>query len=695
MRLQLLFFLVLLAVSCNSDRSSNSSPSPNHLINETSPYLLQHVYNPVDWYPWGDEALNKAKNENKMLVISIGFSSCHWCHVMEKETFSNDSVANLMNKNFVSIKVDKEERPDVDMTYMKAANLTLGGGGWPLNIVALPDGRPVFINTYLPKENWMSALQQMVSAYQSDKQKMVEYADYLAKGMAEEFTLFDFKNNDANFSLDDYQKACLSISESIDKQSGGLLGTDTKFPTPSILNLLLQNYFDHPDEELKAIILNWLYAMARGGIYDQLGGGFSRYSTDKNWTVPHFEKMLYDNAQLLSIYSKAYQVFKEEEFRNVITEISSFVKEELKSPSGGFYSSIDSESDGEEGKYYAWSFDEFKNAVGNDPIVIEYFGISEGGNFENKNVITRRVAVNDLSNKYLLSLQEIESKIEESEQKLLDVRKKRKRPSIDDKIITSWNALAIIGFIDAFQATGESAYLSDALQIADFIVKNQINKNQIIRINKNGKSSSDGLLDDYSNTLLAFIQLYQSTFDFNWLKHAEEVLRLTENNFEKVFTGLYSYSPKSGSKLIVENYEILDDALASSNSQLAWAKFYLGKINGNTSLVEESKKMLVALKQQVLEEPVFYSNWARLIGALTSHFYEVAIVGKDCDELKNSFLKEYYPYKVTLGGKKDNELETLNGKLVMDKTLIYVCTDGYCKYPVSKIEDAYSLMETN
>ncbi len=685
--------IIVVSISCGKRSSIDSAPKHNELINEVSPYLLQHAYNPVDWYPWSPKALDKARQEQKLMIISIGFSSCHWCHVMEKETFSDTAVANLMNTHFVSIKVDKEERPDVDMTYMKAANLTLGGGGWPLNIVALPDGRPIYVNTYLPKDKWMSTLQGLVKAYENDRESLTQYADHLAKGVKDEYSVLNTDFADTTFLLKDYKKACLDVLAKIDTEVGGLTSDAEKFPMPSIMNLLLEYSVSHQDAKTKVILQTWLKKMARGGIFDQLGGGFSRYATDPAWTIPHFEKMLYDNAQLLSVYSNGYRIFKDEEFRHVAEMISNFLERELLDNSGGYYSSIDSESGKGEGEYYIWKASDFESIVGADPVLKDYYGITPNGNFEGSNVLTRHVELNDLSKKYNQPTEEIKRKISDASEKLLKSRQSREYPRKDDKIITSWNALMIIGYLDAYESLGGEAYLTRAKRTAEFIWKNQNSNGQISRVYKNGKAVNAGLLDDYANVILAFIKLYENTFDITWLNRANEVMEMVEKNFKLDYSSLYHYSPKSESQLIVENIDTLDDVMAASNSQLALAKFYLGKIKGEEILINQSKEMLITVKQKAAASPVFYSNWLRLFGAFTHDFYEVAIVGNSCNDISNEFLKTYYPYKVMLGGKTDETLEILHDKLVADKTLIYVCSDGFCKYPVNSVADAFVLMK--
>jgi uncharacterized protein YyaL (SSP411 family) len=449
----------------------------NALINETSPYLLQHARNPVQWFAWKEEVWQKAIAEDKLVIVSIGYSACHWCHVMEHESFENHDVAKLMNEQFISIKVDREERPDVDQIYMDAVQLISGRGGWPLNAICLPDGRPIYAGTYFPKEHWMQVLQYFVHEYQTAKEKMHERAADITSGIhsmdAIELPV------DETFTQQDLNAAIQTLLNTIDMREGGRSGAP-KFPMPVNFHFLLESYaISKRDDVLKAATVT-LDKMLLGGIYDQVGGGFARYSVDAHWVIPHFEKMLYDNAQLVSLYARAYQATKDESYKRIVYETLAFIERELTGTEGNFYSALDADSEGEEGKFYVWHWKELKGILGNDfDAFKEVFDVSEAGNFEGTNNLTRtsKQAGNTI-------------KINEWRAKLLSERSKRIRPGLDDKTLTAWNALMLKGYVDAYNAFGEISFLNAAIANANFIVKHQLRQDySLFRNYKNNTSN--------------------------------------------------------------------------------------------------------------------------------------------------------------------------------------------------------------
>jgi len=446
----------------------------NKLANETSPYLLQHANNPVNWFPWSKEALEKARTEDKLIIISIGYAACHWCHVMEHESFEDTSVAQLMNDFYVSIKVDREERPDIDQIYMDAAYLITGRGGWPLNIIALPDGKPVYAGTYFRKDDWMKILFYFNDLYQKEPEKFNEQANKLTDAL-NSIKIPDVSVDDLVFSKDEIKKAYEGIINLIDYVNGGTRGAP-KFPMPDIYNFLLQYYF-HTEENnaLEAVTIT-LNKIANGGIYDHIGGGFARYSTDDIWKVPHFEKMLYDNAQLVSLYSNAYKVTGNQYYRKVVYETLEFIKRELTDESGGFYSSLDADSEGEEGRYYVWEKKEIDNLLGADSdLFCEFYNISESGNWEGKNIPFITNDKSQLLKKYNLNENEFDKIISESKKILFEERNKRISPGLDDKILTSWNALMIRGYVDAYNTFGKIEFLNAAVSNGNFIINKMMN----------------------------------------------------------------------------------------------------------------------------------------------------------------------------------------------------------------------------
>ena len=466
-------FLFTLIVSCNA-QEDHIMKFRNKLADETSPYLLQHANNPVNWYPWGNEALEKAKSENKLLIISIGYAACHWCHVMEHESFEDTSVARVMNDSYVSIKVDREERPDIDQIYMDAAYLLTGRGGWPLNVIALPDGRPVYAGTYFRKDDWVKILNYFSDLYQKEPETFDQEAGKLTnalKGMK----VPGVDEKSSSFTKDEIDESFKKIISYLDFTNGGTSGAP-KFPMPNIYQFLLTYHFHTKNPKALEAVTITLDKMADGGIYDQIGGGFARYSTDDIWKVPHFEKMLYDNGQLVSIYSNAFKVTGNENYKRIVYETLEFIQRELTDTSGGFYSSLDADSEGEEGKYYVWSKKEIDDLLGkNSELFCDYYSVTSIGYWKGNNILFINQKKEDLLKKYKISEEAFDSVINKSKKILFEERSKRIRPGLDDKILTSWNALMLRGYVDAYFAFGDKKFLSAALKNGEFNLKNIMN----------------------------------------------------------------------------------------------------------------------------------------------------------------------------------------------------------------------------
>ncbi|MBC7629649.1 thioredoxin domain-containing protein [Ferruginibacter sp.] len=661
----------------------------NHLIHESSPYLLMHAHNPVNWYPWGQEAFDKAKKENKPVIISIGYAACHWCHVMEKESYSDTAVARLMNENFVAIKVDREERPDVDQVYMNAAQLINGNGGWPLNAIALPDGRPIYAATYFPKKDWMSLLKQMLTFVKQNPEKAEQQAEAVAKGIRGS-ELVKVNTSKPEYKLTDLNSVFNNWKKNIDFINGGNNGAP-KFPMPVGSQFLLQYYFLTKNEEaLKAVKIT-LNKMAAGGIYDHVGGGFARYSTDAVWKVPHFEKMLYDNAQLTSLYASAYQLTKDPLYKNVVYETLEFIGRELTSPEGGFYSSLDADSDGEEGRFYVWTKDEIKKILGDDAaLAIDYFNVTEKGNWEGgKNILYQLGDDNTIAKKYNITSLELSKRITGVKKILLAERAKRIRPGLDDKILTAWNALMIKGYTDAYRVFGEQRFLDAALKNAAFILKNaQSNDNRLNRNFKNGKSSINAFLDDYAFTIDAFIALYQSTFDEKWLKEAHHLLEYTLAHFYDAKSGMFYYTSDKDPALIARKMEIADNVIPSSNSAMAKNLFMLGEYFYKDDYIHKASAMLNNVKQDAVNGNAYYANWDILMAWLAAEPFEVAIVGNDYASKRKEIDTHYLPNIFLSGGNSEGSLSLLEGKLVPGKTTIYVCRNKSCKLPTTEVSKA-------
>ncbi len=666
----------------------------NHLINESSPYLLQHAHNPVDWHPWGKEALEKAKRENKLLIISIGYAACHWCHVMEHESFEDTAVARVMNESFVSIKVDREERPDIDQVYMNASMLINGSGGWPLNAIALPDGKPIFAGTYFPKAQWVNVLRQVHDYYAKDPQKAEQYAEQLKAGI-QKVELISVKAPADFVTRKDIDTAFQHLIITQDLRKGGRQGAP-KFPMPVNYEfLLLYHHLTKEDDALKAVD-ETLYHMRLGGIYDHLGGGFARYSVDADWHVPHFEKMLYDNGQLVSLYSHAYQLSKKPLYRQAVYETLAWVELEMTSEENGFYSSLDADSEGEEGKFYAWTAGEIKRILGEDAAVfMDFFDVSENGNWEEgKNILRRKNDERKLAEQNKLTGNELAKKISALKEKVFKEREKRIRPGLDDKILTSWNALMLKGYADAYRAFGEKKFLEKALANAQFILTKVSKGDKLFRNYKNGKATIDGFLDDYALTIEAFIALYEATFDEQWLLHAKRWTDYALLHFHDAQSGMFFYTSDEHEDLIARKMEISDNVIPASNSVMAKNIFTLGQLFYNPEdYMKMSAQMVHNMKTDMLEHASFYANWASLACLLAEEPYEIAIVGNDFEKIRLELDEHFLPNALLLGGKEEGFLPLLKNKLVEGQTTIYVCRNKTCKLPVTSVEDALKQMK--
>lgn len=665
----------------------------NELIKETSPYLLQHAHNPVNWKAWNDQSLELAKKQDKLLIISVGYSACHWCHVMEHESFENEAVAEIMNRNFINIKVDREERPDIDQVYMNAVQLMTGMGGWPMNVVALPDGRPVWGGTYFRKEQWMDALKQLSTLYQTKPGEMKEYASRLEEGL-QKLQLIDLPKEEVPFSSESLEETIQKWKKDLDNQNGGSKG-GPKFMLPSNQNFLLRYSVQEMDEDLKKYSLFSLDKISYGGIFDHVGGGFSRYSVDERWHVPHFEKMLYDNAQLVSLYSNAYKLTKNEHYKNVIEKTLEFISEELKSPENAFYSALDADSFNEKGKteegaYYTWTKEELEELLQEDfKLFSVYFNINKYGLWEKgQYVLIRTKSLEEIAEEFKISEEEVKNKIETSLRKLKNKRNDRHKPGLDDKILTSWNALMLTGYLDAYSALGNEAYLNMALKNANFIKTQQITNNgRLFHSFKNGESKINGYLEDYAFTIEAFLKLYETTFEESWLKLSEDLCQLCLEDFSGNSPLLYFTSNKD-KKLITRTMETMDNVIPASNSVMAKNLFKLSGITGNRGYHDLASRMLKTIQPQIKSHPQSYANWLELMLNFTNDFYEVAITGKDALSLKKEIIKEYLPNILVAGTEKSSEVSVLKSRFKNDENLIYICSEGKCELPISSVEEA-------
>lgn len=685
---------ILSCVSKTETNRANEHQYTNELIHETSPYLLQHAHNPVNWKSWNPKALAQAKEENKLIIISIGYSACHWCHVMEDESFKNDSVAKLMNDKFISIKIDKEERPDIDQIYINAVQLMTGSAGWPLNCITLPDGRPIFGGTYFPKKQWMNALNDISALYEKDPEKVIAYAEKLTEGI-QKSELITLNKEETPFKLETISSYIETWNSYLDFSKGGQK-TQLKFPMPTNLAFQLHYGIQHTDKKVSEYVNTTLKMMAYGGIYDQIGGGFSRYSTDKKWHVPHFEKMLYDNAQLVSLYTEAYLATKNNLYKEIVEETLSFVKRELTADNGAFYSSLDADSmtetnELEEGAFYRWTKNELKNIIKDDfSLFKKFYNVNSYGKWENDHyVLIRKDSKADFAKENNLTSEIFEAKIQSWKKALFEARAQRSRPRLDDKVLTSWNALMLKGYVDAYRVFGTPEYLEIALKNANFIIQNQLRNDGGLNHNyKDGTSSINGYLEDYASVIESFISLYQVTFDETWLQKAKELTDYTITHFKDKNTQMFYFTSDTDADLIARKTEISDNVIPASNSIMANNLFKLSHYYSDTDYGKQAKQMLANVIPNIGNSPSSYSNWLQLMTNYTSPYFEVAIAGTNGLEKVKQLNSYYLPNILIAGALSESKIPLMENRFNEDGTYIYVCVDGTCKLPVTNIEKA-------
>lgn len=665
----------------------------NSLIHESSPYLLQHAHNPVDWHPWGEAALFKASSEDKLLLVSIGYAACHWCHVMEKESFEDEEVAQIMNELYVCIKVDREERPDVDHYFMTAVQLSGAQGGWPLNVVALPDGKPIWGGTYFPRENWINALRELNRLYREQRADTVMYAENLSNGIRQA-SLHVERGADAPATPELIRNAVEKWKHYFDRKHGGRKG-HPKFPMPVNLEFLMHYAHRTNDPEISEYLDLTLAKMAMGGIYDQAGGGFARYSTDELWKVPHFEKMLYDNGQLISVFSKAWQKSGHPLYKTAIYETIAWIQREMMHPDGAFYSSLDADSEGVEGKFYTWKSEELKEIAGDDlPLFSEYFNLNKNGYWEDgQYILLRTQSDEEFASKNRLSREILEQKVASWKSRLLEHRDHRTRPALDDKILTSWNALVLQGLCDAYKAFGETTFLILALNNALFL-KNQLMlpEGSLFHTWKDGRSAIPGFLEDYAQIIQAYISLYEVTGDESWTFLARKLMTYTEEHFFDPKQDLFFFSRKDQDEVIINHYPVEDNVVASSNSVMALNLFRMSRLFSEQRLEDLSQKMGRNIAPNFSVWPHAHANWGRLLLLLTGDPKEVAVSGGNALSWTAELQKHYMPDLIFAPATTDSSLPILKNRYVQDKTLIYVCAGGSCRLPVESPSEALKLL---
>lgn len=651
----------------------------NKLIYATSPYLLQHAHNPVHWQEWGEGALAEAKQLDKPILVSIGYSACHWCHVMERESFENEDIAAVMNEHFVCIKIDREERPDIDQIYMEAVQAMGINGGWPLNVFLTPDQKPFYGGTYFSSASWSKLLRQVAHTFKVKRAEINQSANELAHHLqTSDLQRFAKENKEDVFKREKLDNMFSILKNKFDSKWGGIEKAP-KFVMPSVWLWLLRYHFTSKNKSALEMVTHTLKQMTRAGLYDQLGGGFARYSVDGEWFAPHFEKMLYDNAQLLSLYAEAFAVTKDDFFKTIVYETVGWLTREMMHKEGGFYSALDADSEGAEGRYYTWTWKEIEEAVGeNKNEVAEYFKLTADGNWEHgQNILMSEPA------------QPENEKSREAKKKMFAYREKKTKPSLDDKILTGWNAMSVQGLTDCYKAFGDELFLNLALNNISFIEQHTIDSEKVYRAFKNKRSSTEGFLDDYAFLIQAYSSLYETSFDESFLKKAEHWAGHVLAKFYDTHEKYFRFSSSDAESLIAEKKEIFDNVIPASNSVMARALYRLGTMLDKNEWKEMAANMASQLAQIITTEPVYMSYWGILFLEITEGMNEVVITGNDFKNIRKEIHQHYLPLAVTMGTESKSSLPLFEGReTTHEKTLIYVCRNKVCQLPVTHVTDA-------
>ncbi|WP_194182078.1 thioredoxin domain-containing protein [Faecalibacter rhinopitheci] len=662
----------------------------NNLKSTSSPYLKQHENNPVWWQSWSDEVLEYAQKVNKPLLISIGYSACHWCHVMEHQSFENADVANIMNDNFICIKIDREERPDLDALYMNVVQIIHQSGGWPLNVFALPDGRPFYGGTYFPQHQWLELLDNIQSMYHHNYSKALEYVHSIADGLTKMETI-ELKS-EQKLSKDKIQETFDFWKQQFDDEWGGF-NRAPKFMLPNCWESILRYGVQTKDEDLLIQTKITLDRMAFGGIYDQLKGGFARYSVDPYWKVPHFEKMLYDNGQLLSLYANAYKVYGEKEYKTVIEETIHWLKDEMLSPKNTFYAAIDADSQGEEGKYYVWNSSELKEILGDEfDFFKAYYNVGGFGEWEHgNNILMRLIDDEDFCEKNQFTLDELAIQRKKWKETLNKIREQRIKPHRDEKVLTSWNALTIKGLCDAYQAVGNEEYLKLAKNAIEFILDTQWDGETLYRNYKDGQTTIPGFLDDYALLIETLIKLFETTSSQKYLEEAQVVTEQVFNQFYNHKNKMFAYKSHYDTPLVNETFEIYDNVISSSNSIMANNLFKLGKILNQEHYIYQAQQMLYNVEEKIHDYPNGFANWIQLYLNFSHDYKEIVIIGDDAKEYLNQLNLYYIPNAIFVASKTES-LEITKNRWTEGKTGIHICENYACMMPVYEIEKAIEMI---
>ena len=667
----------------------------NSLVNETSPYLLQHAHNPVHWYPWGEEALLKARREDKPILLSIGYSACHWCHVMAHESFEDEETARLMNEHFINIKVDREERPDLDTIYMTAVQLTTGSGGWPMTVFLTPDQMPFYCGTYFPPEekygmpSFRQVLLAVAKAYREKREVISQDGASIVTEIRRPF-ISEAVRADPNEEI--LRRAASGLSANYDPQYGGF-GRAPKFPPSMALSYLMRSWLREREKRYLEMVDQTLTNMACGGIYDQIGGGFHRYSVDAQWLVPHFEKMLYDNALLSRAYLEGYLLTKNDLYRRVCFETLDYVIREMRTPEGGFYSSQDADSEGKEGLFFLWTVGEIKSLLGEEDgdLFCSYFNVTPQGNFEGRNILHVTKSVGEVARLNQTDTSSLLAIIERGRQLLFDAREKRVRPGRDEKILTAWNGLMLRSFAEASSSFVREDYRDVAVSNAEFLLGRMFQNGRLFRSHKDGRTGAGGYLEDYAFLVDGLISLYEATFDPRWVRQAEDLSDLMIRGFwdDQEDNGFY-FTSGDHETLIHRPKEFLDNAAPAGNSVAAHALLRLAELTGDHRWRKYPEAILKSLSGIMAQHPSAFPNMLCALDFYVGRPREVAVIGRPEEEKTRKLLDrifgEYLPNKVVACG-LDGGISLLEGKPQIDgDPTVYVCENFACSAPVTDPE---------
>lgn len=672
----------------------------NHLIHETSPYLLQHAHNPVNWYPWGEEALRKAKADDKPILVSIGYAACHWCHVMERESFEDEDTAALMNEHFINIKIDREERPDLDHIYMDAVQAMTGSGGWPLNVFLTPDTKPFFGGTYFPPEraynraSWKEVLAGVHKGFHEKRNEILAQAENLT-GHLLSANSFGMQEPGSTESSTTFTTAALvtitaNILANADTEWGGF-GKAPKFPQSFCIQFLLRQYHFTKDEQALRQALLSLDKMIDGGIYDQLGGGFARYSTDTEWLAPHFEKMLYDNALLVGVMAEAYQLTQNEKYAHAIRHTLEFIDREMTSPENGFYSALDADSEGVEGKFYTWQKEEITAVLQNDSdLFCEFYDVQEQGNWEHTNILRINDPLDQFAARKGIDPGELEALLIQCRKVLLEHRSTRIRPQLDDKILLGWNAMMNTAYTKAYAALGDQVYREKAVCNMQFLESAfATTGGSWHHTYKNGAARIPAFLDDYACLIQSYIHLQEITGRGDYLLKARDLVEWVVNNFSEESTGFFFYTHSGQPDVIIRKKEVHDGATPSGNAVMAFNLLYLSTVFDRKDWRDRSHKLVGSLGNAILKYPTSFGVWALDMQLITHGLLEIAIAGQRSDEYLAHIIRSFLPNKIIQGGESnDNIFPLLAGKKSGNngETAIYLCKEYTCKAPFFTVE---------